>query len=179
MKKTVRKKSVALLLSLALLLTTMPCVSTAAAEEIAVTPTSQTLTETTEAHTLSTEQEEISVSALTADCGILSYVDEEVFESGNHVLRLPEEETLSTYVFLNSDGTKTVYYMDENVKFVDSDGNIHEKNLTLTLRLDIMENLRMLTTTIFRRYFIFLRLNLKLSIAPVSTTNTPPPMCLL
>lgn len=69
---------------------------------------------------------------LDADCQILKYVDEEVFLDGGHVARLKEEETLSTYVFLNSDGTRTVYYMDENVKFRDENGAVQEKDISLT-----------------------------------------------
>lgn len=55
-----------------------------------------------------------------------------MFASGNHIKRLTDEETLSTYVFLNSDGSKTVYYLDEPVKYVDATGNIIEKDLALT-----------------------------------------------
>lgn len=66
--------------------------------------------------------EEISVSQfrLNSDCQILRYVDEEVFRSRDHIARFETEETLSSYVFLNRDGTKTVYYMDEPVKFRDA-----------------------------------------------------------
>ena len=66
------------------------------------------------------------------NCQILNYIDKEVFASGNHIKRLTDEETLSTYVFLNSDGSKTVYYLDEPVKYVDATGNIIEKDLALT-----------------------------------------------
>ena len=55
------------------------------------------------------------------DCKILDYVHEEVFEEGDHLGRMEEEETLSSYVFLNKDGTRTAYYLDEAVKFVDID----------------------------------------------------------
>lgn len=30
--------------------------------------------------------------------------------------------------FFNEDGTKTVYYLDDAVEFVDQDGNVKEKN---------------------------------------------------
>ncbi|MBO5323856.1 MAG: DNRLRE domain-containing protein [Oscillospiraceae bacterium] len=62
------------------------------------------------------------------------YVDETTFQSNNHISRILEEETLSTYVFRNSDGTKTVYYLPENVKFVTDDGTIQEKDLTLVAK---------------------------------------------
>ena len=123
------KKILSLLLAICMLLTLSP-VTPVAAEETATNET-----------TLSTTEEIIETDAmaaapamdLTADCAILNYVDEEVFAAGNHVLRLAEEETLSSYVFLNADGTKTVYYLDEAVKFVDSDGTIQEKDVTLAL----------------------------------------------
>ena len=71
-------------------------------------------------------------SKLESDCQILRYVDEEVFRSRDHIARFKTEETLSSYVFLNRDGTKTVYYMDEPVKFRDAGGRVWEKDLTLT-----------------------------------------------
>ena len=87
------------------------------------------------------EKESVStdVSALAAlpayepegDCKILNYVHVDVFAQGDHVARLHEEESLSSYAFLNRDGTKTVYYLDEVVKFEAADGRILEKDLTL------------------------------------------------
>lgn len=69
---------------------------------------------------------------LEADSQLLRYVDELSFRKRNHVRRLVEEEDLSTYVFLNQDGSRTVYYMDEPVKYLDSDGIVKEKNLSLS-----------------------------------------------
>lgn len=60
---------------------------------------------------------------------ISKYVSADQFNKASHVKRLSAEEELDTYVFLNSDGTKSVYYMDENVKFFDKNGNIKEKML--------------------------------------------------
>lgn len=62
------------------------------------------------------------------------YVDETTFQSNNHISRILEEETLSTYVFRNSDGTKTVYYLPDNVKFIAEDGKVKEKDLTLVAK---------------------------------------------
>lgn len=64
-------------------------------------------------------------------CNILQYVDKTLFEQANHVFRLPDLETLSTYVFQNTDGTRSIYYMNEAVKYVDSLGTVREKDLTL------------------------------------------------
>lgn len=78
--------------------------------------------------------DEISAAAfqLDADCQILTYIDEEAFWSQDHVARLTEQEDLDTYVFLNADGSQTVYYMDENVKFLDGNGVVREKDIKLT-----------------------------------------------
>ena len=76
--------------------------------------------------------EKSPVYQLDASCKLLSYVDEAAIAESNHIARLPSEETLSTYAFLNSDGTKTVYYMNEAVKFLDSDGKVVEKDIALT-----------------------------------------------
>lgn len=71
---------------------------------------------------------------LERDCaerGMFRHIDRESFQRAGHVLRLPEEERLDTYVFQNRDGTKTVYYMGENVKYIAPDGSIREKDTTL------------------------------------------------
>lgn len=62
---------------------------------------------------------------------ILQYVDQDVFRASNHIKRLPQEETLDTYVYLNQDGTKSVYFMEENVKYVDANGNVQNKDISL------------------------------------------------
>lgn len=46
-----------------------------------------------------------------ADCRVLDYVDEKSFSEARHISRLPEKEELNTYVFLNSDGTETMYML--------------------------------------------------------------------
>lgn len=74
---------------------------------------------------------DVTVEQLTANSQILKYVDESVFASNNHVRRLEEDETLSSYVFLNRDGTKTIYYTYEEVKYQAADGTMHEKDISL------------------------------------------------
>ena len=59
------------------------------------------------------------------------YVDAEQFEEAGHVQRLYDEEGLDTYVYLNADGSKSVYYMDQDVKFIDEQGNVREKDTAL------------------------------------------------
>ncbi len=65
------------------------------------------------------------------ECMISEYVHAKDFNEASHVSRLVDEETLDTYVFLNSDGSKSVYYMDENVKYLDKNGNVQEKDISL------------------------------------------------
>ncbi len=77
------------------------------------------------------EEEPITLETLTEDCKILQYVDEEAFEAAGHAFRLPELEELDTYVFQNEDGTRSIYYLYENVKYIDEQGNIREKDNTL------------------------------------------------
>ncbi|MBQ3599383.1 MAG: DNRLRE domain-containing protein [Clostridia bacterium] len=62
---------------------------------------------------------------------IRDYVDNETLDEAGHVARINEEEELNTYVFLNRDGTKSVYYMDDNVRYVDENGETVEKDLTI------------------------------------------------
>ena len=75
--------------------------------------------------------QEAELVQLCEDSGIFRYVDEDTFRQANHVARLTEEETLNTYVFQNRDGTKSVYYMEEDVKYLAADGSIRDKDITL------------------------------------------------
>lgn len=74
----------------------------------------------------------IPIEAAMNDCRLLNYIDEEQFESSKFVYRLPTSEDLNSYVFVNDDGDKVVYIMDENTKFIDSNGEVVEKDLTLS-----------------------------------------------
>ena len=87
----------------------------------------QTQTDATQNNVLSSAQ----TDDLTKDSQILDYVDPEQFYSAEHIARLPGEETLDSYVFLNSDGSKSIYYMGRPVKYIDDNGTIREKDITL------------------------------------------------
>jgi len=65
-------------------------------------------------------------------CRITDYVDKAQFESQNYAFRVEQDESLNTYVFQKEDGKRVVYFMDENVKFIDDNGEVKEKNLSLT-----------------------------------------------
>ena len=62
---------------------------------------------------------------------ILKYVDSAQFNAARHTRRLTDSEDLNTYVFANADGTRSVYMMSENVKYVDKDGIVREKDISL------------------------------------------------
>ena len=122
------RKFTALLLVLCLLLTATPYSAPVHAVEEEHLAQEQAQTETQ----IETETavEEAALAPL-AEGIFFQFVDQAVFQANGHVARIPEEETLSTYVFRNSDGTKTVYYLPDNVKYVAEDGTMVDKDLTL------------------------------------------------
>lgn len=67
---------------------------------------------------------------------ILEYIDSAQFNAARHTQRLTELEDLNTYVFANADGTRSVYMMHENVKFIDESGLVVEKDISLTSEAD-------------------------------------------
>ncbi|HBE12589.1 MAG TPA: hypothetical protein DCY74_00320, partial [Clostridiales bacterium] len=69
---------------------------------------------------LTIEAAEISKENLVLDkAAVPSLLSYEKAVSQGHVLRLREEEELHTIVFLNKDGTKSMYMFDENIKYLD------------------------------------------------------------
>ena len=70
--------------------------------------------------------------SIAKDSKILHYIDSAQFNAAKHTQRLTHLEDLNTYVFANADGTRSVYMMDENVKYIDKSGIVKEKDLTLT-----------------------------------------------
>ena len=106
------KRLLSLFLSIALVI---GCTGqwTVRAEEAEAPALNPTLTQSTGTATaVPVENETVE----TEDRPFLGYIDETQFLSADHAVRLPEEEQLDTYVFLNRDGTKTVYHMGRNVK---------------------------------------------------------------
>lgn len=59
------------------------------------------------------------------------YIDYTTELATAHTARAFEEEELNTIVYNNSDGSQTVYFFDENIKYTDDNGNIVEKDITL------------------------------------------------
>ena len=75
--------------------------------------------------------EKIEPQKITVSDTFMSYIDKSEFESHNYTVRLEEQEKLNTYVFQNADKTTSVYYFDENLKYIDDKGEIVEKDLSL------------------------------------------------
>ena len=67
----------------------------------------------------------------TKDGVVLQYISEEQFDRANHTMRLKQHEDLHTFVFQNLDGTRTMYVMDEDVKYIDANGETIDKDISL------------------------------------------------
>ncbi len=59
--------------------------------------------------------EEGEIVQISDDDQFFQYINKEQFYQGNHTVRLPQDEQLDTYVFLNSDGI-TVEYQNHQLK---------------------------------------------------------------
>ena len=129
MKQRTRKKLTSMLLVFCMLLSLLPSSVIAADLNTQTGNTELSTPELTETATAAAPSNPLK---LAESCNILRYVNEEVFMQSNHIARLNAQETLSSYAFLKSDGTTTVYYMDEEVKFIAADGTVQEKDITLT-----------------------------------------------
>lgn len=137
MKHRIFKKTIALLLAICLLPVIRPIHAvTEDNSTLSPAPEVQTQTAIEPAELKDSSNSAEVLSALVEGSQILTHVHEDVLRENKHVARLTQEESLSNYVFLNSDGSKTVYYMDEEVKFIDTDGTLKEKNLNLSLGRD-------------------------------------------
>lgn len=76
--------------------------------------------------------EELAAAELSAADIPEAISPREIVERG-HVHRLKEqEEDLYSIIFQNRDGTKTLYYFAEAVKYIDEDGTVRDKKNTLT-----------------------------------------------
>lgn len=93
------------------------------------------------------EEEEL----IPEDSILFQYVEREEFDKKNHSFRMENEEQLDTYVFQNEDGTKTVYYMNEKVKYIDAKGEIREKDISLVKKKKDLELDRMKLTCFCQR----------------------------
>lgn len=76
------------------------------------------------------------VESIIRDTSLMGRIDNDAFQSHHHIKRLNAEEDLNSYVFLNEDGSKTVYIFGENLKYLNSNGEIKEKDISLIKRCD-------------------------------------------
>ena len=72
-------------------------------------------------------------SKILSDPDIPKLLNVSRVKSQNHVARLKFEETdMYSAVFENSDGTRTMYISSDSLKYKDADGNICDKDLSIT-----------------------------------------------
>ena len=80
-------------------------------------------------------QSDVSGSAAAMELDLSTVPDivgEQKAKSAGHVHRLySEEKDLNSVVFANTDGTRTAYYFDHPVKYLDSDGNVKDISLEI------------------------------------------------
>lgn len=80
-------------------------------------------------------KEEISLPEITLlkEDQIPEVIDYEIVEKNGHILRRYDlEKDLNTIVFQNSEGDNTAYVFSENVKYVDINGNVRDKNTNIS-----------------------------------------------
>ncbi len=132
--KSKKKLFISLFLVFAMLiLTSSPVFSAGVNEDIAPS----TVVDNNLSSSTTIDSTTIDIFSLNkSECMISEYVNAKDFNAASHIQRLADEEELDTYVFLNSDGSKSVYYMDENVKFVDKNGDVQEKDISLISNTD-------------------------------------------
>lgn len=74
---------------------------------------------------------------------ITNISDENEMLVSKHICRIPELETLNSYVFRNNDGTNSVYIFPENIKYLDHNGLVVEKCLDLVKHNDLCYTTKM------------------------------------
>ena len=117
--KTIKVKLLAIVLVVILTISAIPAFSS---PDALSSPIEETYT-TSEGFTVGTE-------ASRAIRG-MRYIDDETLEKQGVIDRLPEKETLNTYVFLNRDGTESVVMFPDDIKYIDGAGAAVEKDITL------------------------------------------------
>ena len=132
-----RKKAISMVLILSLLMAWMIQPLSSSAGELGTSSTQPEVQEGAftpiQDGTISAEKVVLKAADLkkAKDAVVLQYIGEEQFDSGNHTMRLKEYEDLHTFVFQNLNGTRTMYVMDENVKYIDANGKAIDKDITL------------------------------------------------
>ena len=72
-------------------------------------------------------------TAVLPDADKSEVISDDLIAERDHVNRLwKQEEDLNTIIFQNRDGTKTMYWFDQPVKYVDENGEVKDKKNELT-----------------------------------------------
>ncbi len=129
---------VAMALTLSLVLTAVP-IETVLAQETEheqLTDSSELWTPEQESPLPNTEGDlpwEELATAVLSDADKSEVISDELIAERDHVNRLwAQEDDLNTIIFQNRDGTKTMYWFDQPVKYVDENGEVKDKNNELT-----------------------------------------------
>lgn len=72
-----------------------------------------------------------NAALLQVEDALFDYIDRSEFNRAAYSSRLKHKETASSFVFKSADGTETVYYLADNVKYVDTNGETRIKDLSL------------------------------------------------
>ncbi len=135
MKKTFISRFTASILTVCMLLIGTPIPLSAITNNIPTVETTETVqnAENRAKNSSAPANDSISTIPATTSKELIAprYVDSSQFYNAKHMVRMENQELLNTYVFANYDGTQTVYYMGEDVKFKDKNGEIREKDITL------------------------------------------------
>lgn len=131
-------KLISIVLALSIILGTLPIVSVSA-QEVAgaeLTKESELWIPENDSSALSTEGDlslqELEIAVLPAE-DKPEIVSQAAIDEKQHVNRLWEQETdLNSIIFQNKDGTKTMYYFEEAVKYVDKNGKVKDKKNTIS-----------------------------------------------
>ena len=137
-KSKIGLRIVSMALTLSLVLTAVPLESVSAkeAEHEQLTDSSELWTPEQESPLPNTEGDlpwEELKTAVLPDADKPEVIGDDLIAERDHVNRLWEqEEDLNTIIFQNRDGTKTMYWFDQPVKYVDENGEVKDKKNELT-----------------------------------------------
>ncbi len=131
-------KLISIVLALSIILGTLPIVSVSA-QEVAgeeLTKESELWVPENDSSALSTEGDlslqELETAVLSAE-DKPEIVSQAAIDEKQHVNRLWKQEAdLNSIIFQNKDGTKTMYYFEEAVKYVDKNGKVKDKKNTIS-----------------------------------------------
>ena len=132
-RKRLKIKALSLVLALFMLVPSVPILSAQAETEQTQNSVSDNISQTVTDTDTSISSENTVTENMTLDLSTVPDIvgTEKALEAG-HIERMYEDEqNLYSVIFRNDDGTKTAYYYDHPVKYVDADGSV--KDITLDI----------------------------------------------